>query len=90
MGLYAELKEAIYDLPLARKPGRDEVAHFCEHHGIRRRFTRARTTWQAITPSTIKPWWIILNPMKKTMNNKATQNKSSHNKKIVKEVIDNA
>ena len=86
MGLYAELREAIYDLPLARKPGRDEVAHFCEHHGIRRRFIRARTTWQALTPSTVRPWWIILNPMK----NKETQNKSSHNKKIVNEVIDNA
>ncbi len=90
MGLLAELKEAIYDLPLARKPGRDEVAHFCEHHGIRRRFVRARTTWQALTPSTVRPWWIILNPIKNTMNNKATQNKSSHNKKIVKEVINNA
>jgi phosphoglycolate phosphatase-like HAD superfamily hydrolase len=90
MSLLAELRQAMYDLPFARKPGRDEVAHFCEHHGIRRRFIRVRTTWQALTPSAIKPWWMILNPMKNTMHSTDTKNKSSHNKKLVNEVLDNA
>jgi len=91
MSFIAELKQALYDLPLARKPGRDEVAHFCEHHGIRRRFIRARTTWKAITPSAVKPWWMILDPMKyKTQNKSNVTNKSVHNKNIVNEVFDNA
>lgn len=90
MSLLAELRQAIYDLPLARKPGRDEVAHFCEHQGIRRRFTRVRTTWQALTPSAVRPWWIILDPMKHSTHNTDTNNKSSDNNKIVNEVFDNA
>ena len=65
MSLLAELKQALYDLPLTQEPGRDKIAHFCEHNGIRRSFTRARTTWQALAPSAIKPWWMILEPLKR-------------------------
>lgn len=90
MSFTAELRQVLYDLPLARKPSRDEVAHFCEHDGIRLNFSRARTTWQALTPSAIKPWWMILDPMKHRMNNTNTHNKSAHNKKLVTEVLDNA
>ena len=63
MSLIAELRQAFYDLPLASKPGRNVVAHFCEHEGIRLMFTRARTTWHAVVPATIKPWWLVLDPL---------------------------
>ena len=88
MSLIAELKQAIYDLPLAKKPGRDKIAHFCEHNGIRRTFTRARTTWQVLAPSAIKPWWIILEPLKNKTDNKKSSN--TNNKKLDTEVLDNA
>lgn len=90
MSFTAELMQAIYDLPLARKPGRDEVAHFCEHQGIKRIFTRARTTWQALTPSAVKPWWMILDPMKHRTHDTDIQNRSSNNNKTVTEVDKNA
>jgi len=64
MSLIAELRQALYDLPLASKPSRKVVAHFCEHDGIHIEFTRARTTWHAMAPSAVKPWWLILEPMK--------------------------
>lgn len=64
MSLIAELKQALYDLPLANKPDRKQVAHFCEHDGLCIRFTRARTLWHAVTPSAIKPWWIFLEPLR--------------------------
>lgn len=63
MSLIAELRQALYDLPLAGKPDRRVIAHFCEHDGIRIRFTRARTTWHAMAPSAVKPWWITLEPL---------------------------
>ena len=63
MSLIAELRQVLYDLPLASKPSRKVVAHFCEHDGIRIEFTRARTTWYALTPSSAKPWWMILEPL---------------------------
>lgn len=90
MSITAELMQVLYDLPLTRKPGRDEVAHFCEHDGIKLRFTRARTTWQALTPLAVRPWWIILNPIKHKMHSTDTQDKYSHNNKIDIEVHDNA
>ena len=87
MSFMAELRQALYDLPLAQQPGRDEVAHFCSHCGIRRVFTRARTTWQALAPSAFKPWWMILDPLKRNKNDK---NENPNNKKFVNEVLDNA
>lgn len=62
MSLKAELKQILYDLPLAKPPGRDVLAHFCEHEGIRIRFNRARTTWQSVTPCALRPWLIVLEP----------------------------
>jgi hypothetical protein len=91
MSLLAELKQAIYDLPMMREPGRDKIAHFCEHNGIRRSFSRARTTWQALAPSAIKPWWMILEPLKKQSRNTDNKNSSNtNNKNSDLEVLDNA
>ena len=42
-----------------------EFAHFCEHDGISISFTRAQTTWHAMAPCALKPWWLFLNPLKK-------------------------
>ncbi len=63
MSLIAELRQALYDLPVTGKPSRKVIAHFCEHDGIRIQFTRARTTWHAMAPSSVKPWWMVLEPM---------------------------
>jgi hypothetical protein len=58
-----ELKHVIYDLPFNNhQTNRNEVAHFCEHDGIFIRFTRARTTWHALAPCALKPWWLFLKP----------------------------
>ena len=65
MNFRTELKQIIYDLPFGKiKPSRQEVAHFCEHKGISIQFSRARTTWRALLPSALKPWWLILEPIK--------------------------
>ncbi len=63
MGIMAEIRQIFYDLPLSGEPGRDVVAHFCEHDGIRIEFQRARTSWYALTPSSMKPWWLVLDPI---------------------------
>ena len=65
MNIRSELKQLIYDLPFGKiKPSRQEVAHFCEHSGISIQYKRARTTWRAMLPLTIKPWWLTLEPIK--------------------------
>ena len=64
MSLKAELKQIFYDLEIMKEPGRDEIAHFCCHAGIRIWHTRARTTWHSIGPSAIRPWWMILEPLR--------------------------
>jgi len=65
MNFRTELKQIIYDLPFGKiQPSREEVAHFCEHYGISIQFSRARTTWRALLPSTLKPWWLTLEPIK--------------------------
>lgn len=87
MSLKAELRQVLYDLALTREPGRDEVAHFCQHAGIRIWFVRARTTWHALGPSGVKPWWLILEPLRKRPATKDSRNK---NKNDTTEVIDNA
>jgi hypothetical protein len=87
MSLIAELKQAMYDVPLINKSGRNKFAHFCEHDNIHIRFTKARSIWHAITPTAIKPWWIILEPVRTT--NKTHIN-NTKNKNIETEVIDNA
>ena len=88
MSLKAELKQIIYDLNIFTEPRRDEVAHFCRHEGIRVCFTRARTTWHSLAPSAIKPWWMILEPIRTLSRTKDRQKYNKNNKAI--EVTENA
>jgi len=81
-----ELNKVIYDLPF-NKPhtDRNEVAHFCEHDGVFIRFTRARSTWLALAPCALKPWWLFLEPLriskKKSKQHELTQ--QENHKKII-------
>jgi hypothetical protein len=86
MSFIDELKQAVYDLPLVHKPERDEIAHFCEHSSIYISFTRARTTWQALAPSAMKPWWLVLEPLKHRTPTDDINNKNN----VATEVLDNA
>ena len=83
MSLIAGLKQAMYDAQLIKKAGRKKIAHFCEHDGIRIRFTRARSIWHAIIPSAIKPWWLLLEPTRTTsrthVNNMANDTENKNN-----------
>jgi hypothetical protein len=88
MSLRAELKQIFYDLALTSEPGRDEIAHFCRHAGIRVWHTRARTTWQSIGPSAIKPWWMILEPLR-TLSDKSDRLDNNKNNAAI-EVTENA
>ncbi len=82
MSLIAELKQVIYDFPLRAdtKARRKKHAHFCEHSGICTTFTQARTTWHALAPLAIKPWWIKLNTVRsiKEIRNNTNNNKMQH------------
>ena len=88
MSLKAELKQIFYDLELLKAPGRDEIAHFCRHDGIRIWFSRTRTTWHSIAPSAIKPWWLILEPLRTMPDRKMDPVNNKNNKAI--EVTENA
>jgi len=88
MSLRAELKQIFYDLALTNEPGRDEIAHFCRHAGIRVWYTRARTTWQSIGPSAIKPWWMILEPLRTLSDKRDSLDNNKNNAAI--EVTENA
>lgn len=68
MSLIDELNQVIYDLPFNKhQMKRSDIAHFCEHDGISISFTRARTTWQALAPCAVKPWWLFLEPLRKNL-----------------------
>ncbi|MBT8120176.1 MAG: hypothetical protein KJN89_10710 [Gammaproteobacteria bacterium] len=68
MSLIDELNQVIYDLPFNKHQlKRSEIAHFCEHDGIFISFTRARTTWHALAPCAIKPWWLFLAPLRRNL-----------------------
>ena len=82
MSLKAELKQIFYDLEIIKQPGRDEIAHFCRHAGIRVWHTRARTTWHSIGPSAIKPWWMILEPLRTLSAASSSVDKNKNNKAI--------
>jgi hypothetical protein len=77
VSLIKELKQVIYDLPLrvdlkANRAYRKKVAHFCEHNGIYIEFTQASSTWHALAPSALRPWWLKLRTVrsvKKTRDN---------------------
>ena len=88
MSLIDELNQVIHDLPFNKhQPSRNDVAHFCEHDGIYIRFTRARTTWHALAPCALKPWWLFLEPLRKSICKKLTQ---QENKTITKLIIQSA
>ena len=88
MSLKAELKQIFYDLEIINEPGRDEIAHFCRHEGIRVWFSRTRTTWHSIGPSAIKPWWMILEPLRRQSRTSDSLEENKNNKNI--EVTENA
>lgn len=89
MSLLTELKQVIYEFPLTAdiKARRKKIAHFCEHNGICTEFTPARSTWQALAPLAIRPWWLKLNTIRST---KATRNNTNNKKNATTEVLDNA
>ena len=71
MSLIDELNQVIYDLPFNQHQiKRSNIAHFCEHDGICINFTRARTTWLALAPCAIRPWWLFLAPLRKDLRKK--------------------
>ncbi len=67
-----ELNRVFNELPFHKhQTKRNDMAHFCEHDGICICFTQARSTWHALAPCAIKPWWLFLNPLRhKRRNNK--------------------
>lgn len=66
-----ELSQALRDLPFSKQPAdRQQLAHFCEHDGICIHFTPARTSWHALAPCALKPWWIFLQPIRKSFLNR--------------------
>jgi len=70
-----ELNQALRDLAFNKhQTSRNDIAHFCEHDGICINFTPVRTTWHALAPCALKPWWLFLQPLRnKTQEtNKAT------------------
>ncbi len=80
-----EFEQAMHDLSFNQhQTTNSKVALFCEHDGIFIRFTRARTTWQALATCALKPWWLVLKPLRKNRQNKITT------KDRETEVIENA
>ena len=79
-----ELNQVIYDLLFKKHQiSRNDIAHFCEHDGICICFTQASTTWHALAPCALKPWWLFLNPLRS--NTKKLENRQDNNKnKITK------
>ena len=56
-----KLARAVDDTQHRRHPAEPgDPIHFCEHDGIRVRFTRALATWHAHTPCAFKRWWFSL------------------------------
>lgn len=86
-----ELNEILLDLPFNKhQPSQSEIAHFCEHDGICIHFTRARTTWHALAPCALKPWWLFLEPLRKNLHNKLTQQQEKQNEKNAIKITKNA
>ena len=79
MSLIDELNQVFYDLPFNKHQiERSKIAHFCEHDGICISFTRARTTWHALAPCAVKPWWLFLAPLRKNRReNRLTQQQNN-------------
>jgi hypothetical protein len=97
-----ELNQTLRDLAFNKhQTSRNDIAHFCEHDGICINFTPVRTTWHALAPCAIKPWWLFLQPLRNkiqiVMHNQTTQetNKETTAQKITtknadSEVTENA
>ena len=85
MSLRSELAQILFDLFGQDSLGRAEIAHFCAHDGIRIGFTRARTTWLSSTPSGIRPWCIVLEPLR---GQRKVRDNNRHNNNT--EVTENA
>jgi len=84
-----ELNQVLRDLPFNRhKPDRSEIAHFCEHDGICINFTPARTTWHALAPCALKPWWLFLQPRCKnrTKHMQAETRQQEKNTETIEEI----
>lgn len=78
MSFIDELNQVIYDLPFKKhQVRRENIAHFCEHDGICISFTRARTTWHALAPCALKPWWLFLNPLRREEHRNLKGNSSN-------------
>jgi len=91
VNLFDELNKVIYDLPFNKhQTSRSEIAHFCEHDGICISFTKARTTWHALAPCALKPWWLFLNPLRKNKQNKKNKITTDTVKAETTEVTENA
>ena len=60
-----------FDQPFnEQQRAQNNMAYFCEHDGICIRFTQAgfthaKSSWHAITPCALKPWWLFLKPLQK-------------------------
>ena len=83
-----DLNKVIKNLPFHKhQTKRNDMAQFCEHDGICIYFTNAgttqkRTTWHALVPCALKPWWLFLKPSR---INPLRRNKQSNKKnKITK------
>ncbi|VAW50666.1 hypothetical protein MNBD_GAMMA05-2594 [hydrothermal vent metagenome] len=53
-----------------QQANQNKAAYFCEHDGICIKYTQAgfnnaRSSWHAITPCALKPWWLFLKPLHK-------------------------
>lgn len=67
-----ELNKVIDDLPFSRHQiKQNNIAQFCEHDGIFIQFTQARTTWHALAPCALKPWWLFLKLQSTNINKTA-------------------
>ena len=70
----SRLDSVTFNLPFNKQQtNRNDVAYFCEHDGICIKFTQAvltngRTSWRAIVPCALKPWWLFLKPLRKNSN----------------------
>jgi len=87
-----DLNKALSGLSFNKhQTNRDEVAYFCEHDGIFIRFTQAKTTWHALAPCALKPWWLSLKPIRKNSDKRAVQkNITQQQNRTIKNTAENA
>jgi hypothetical protein len=60
-----DMNRVLRDLAFNKhQASRNDIAHFCEHDGICINFTPVRSTWHALAPCALKPWWLFLQPLR--------------------------